>query len=75
MNGNYDQITYDLKPIYFWPLRSFKFQFAEHQEAFLELQELYKTLEVKSAKMEQLIRLKDAKISALTAKLQSAGLL
>jgi hypothetical protein len=41
----------------------------------LELQELYKTLEVKAAKMEQLLRLKDAKIAALTAKLQSAGLL
>lgn len=48
---------------------------ADYQEGLLELQELYQTLEVKAAKMEQLLRLKDAKIAALTAKLQSAGLL
>ena len=35
----------------------------------------HKILESKSRKLEQLVRLKDAKITALMAKLQAAGLL
>jgi hypothetical protein len=40
-----------------------------------DLRALNQVLEVKAAKLEQLLRLKDAKIAALTARLQGAGLL
>jgi hypothetical protein len=40
-----------------------------------DLRALNQVLEVKTAKLEQLLRLKDAKIAALTARLQGAGLL
>jgi peptidoglycan hydrolase CwlO-like protein len=45
------------------------------EEELEELRELNKVLDVKAGKLEQLVRLKDAKIAALTARLQSAGLL
>ena len=44
-------------------------------EEINEVRALNQILEVKSAKLEQLLRLKDAKIAALTARLQGAGLL
>jgi len=40
-----------------------------------DLKALNQILEVKAAKLEQLLRLKDAKIAALTARLQGAGLM
>ncbi len=40
-----------------------------------DLKALNQVLEVKAAKLEQLLRLKDAKIAALTARLHGAGLL
>lgn len=40
-----------------------------------EVRALNHILEVKAAKLEQLLRLKDAKIVALTARLEGAGLL
>lgn len=40
-----------------------------------DLKSLNQILEVKAAKLEQLLRLKDAKIAALTARLQGAGLI
>lgn len=46
----------------------------EREEELQELRALNKVLEVKASKMEQLLRLKDAKIAALTARLQEAGL-
>ena len=54
-------------------IRSFR---AKAVEAELEeVRALNQILEVKAAKLEQLLRLKDAKIAALTTRLQGAGLL
>jgi len=46
----------------------------EKDEMISELRETVDILEVKVHKLEQLVRLKDAKITALTTKLQQAGL-
>lgn len=45
------------------------------EEELEEVRALNKILEVKAGKLEQLMRLKDAKIAALTARLRSAGLI
>eukprot|EP00197_Chlamydomonas_leiostraca_P003707 CAMPEP_0202862740 /NCGR_PEP_ID=MMETSP1391-20130828/3672_1 /ASSEMBLY_ACC=CAM_ASM_000867 /TAXON_ID=1034604 /ORGANISM="Chlamydomonas leiostraca, Strain SAG 11-49" /LENGTH=254 /DNA_ID=CAMNT_0049542315 /DNA_START=101 /DNA_END=865 /DNA_ORIENTATION=- len=47
---------------------------AEKEQAIAELRETNEILETKVRKLEQLVRLKDAKISTLMAKLQAAGL-
>ena len=46
----------------------------DKDETIAELQETNEILETKVRKLEQLVRLKDAKIQALSAKLQGAGL-
>jgi len=48
---------------------------AAYEEEIQELRALNKVLEIKSSKMDQLLRLKDAKIAALTSRLQNAGLI
>lgn len=47
---------------------------AERDEALREMRETNEILETKVRKLEQLVRLKDAKIATLAAKLQAAGL-
>lgn len=48
---------------------------AEKEGTILELREMNEILETKVRKLEQLVKLKDAKIHTLMAKLQAAGLL
>ncbi|KAI8475741.1 MAG: hypothetical protein J3K34DRAFT_517162 [Monoraphidium minutum] len=47
---------------------------AEKEAAIMELRETNEILETKARKLEQLVKLKDAKIHTLMAKLQAAGL-
>ncbi|GBF94311.1 hypothetical protein Rsub_06933 [Raphidocelis subcapitata] len=48
---------------------------AEKEQAIAEMREMNEILETKVRKLEQLVKLKDAKIHTLMAKLQAAGLL
>lgn len=47
---------------------------SQQQQTIRELREMNEILETKTRKLEQLVRLKDAKIQTLTVKLQAAGL-
>ena len=46
---------------------------AEKDQTIMQMRETIEILELKIKKLEQLVKLKDSKISSLTNKLQSAG--